>query len=48
VRKGRFTLEHGTGNNCSGAYRSVAYWYMDPAANRTKAEEARWEALRGG
>ena len=48
VRKGRFTLEHGTGNNCSGAYRSVAYWYMDPAVNRTKTEEARWEALRGG
>lgn len=46
VRNGRFTLEHGTGNNCSGSYRSVAYWYMDPATNRTKTEEARWEALR--
>lgn len=46
VRKGRFTLEHGTGNNCSGLYRSVAYWYMAPAANRTKTEEARWEAIR--
>jgi hypothetical protein len=46
VRKGRFTLEHGTGNNCSGLYRSVAYWYMAPAANRTRIEEARWEAIR--
>jgi hypothetical protein len=46
VRKARFTLEHGTGNNCSGLYRSVAYWYMTPATNRTKVEEARWEALR--
>ncbi|MCC6443160.1 MAG: DUF2961 domain-containing protein [Armatimonadetes bacterium] len=45
VRRGRFTLEHGTGNNCSGLYRSVAYWYRDPAASRTSAEEARWEAL---
>ncbi|HLK60703.1 MAG TPA: glycoside hydrolase family 172 protein [Chthonomonadaceae bacterium] len=46
VRKGRFTLEHGTGNNCSGLYRSVAYWYMAPASNRTRIEEARWEAIR--
>jgi hypothetical protein len=46
VRKGRFTLEHGTGNNCSGLYRSIAYWYLDPASNRTKVEEARWEAIR--
>ena len=45
-RKARFTLEHGTGNNCSGLYRSVAYWYMHPSANRTKTEEARWEAIR--
>src|SRR5262249_22874497 len=48
VRKGRFTLEHGTGNSCSGLYRSVAYWYMAPAANRTRIEEARWEAIRNG
>jgi hypothetical protein len=48
VRKGRFTLEHGTGNNCSGLYRSVAYWYMAPAANRVRIEEARWEAIRQG
>ncbi len=46
VRKGRFTLEHGTGNNCSGLYRSIAYWYMAPAAARTRVEEARWEAIR--
>jgi hypothetical protein len=46
TRTGRFTLEHGTGNNCSGLYRSVAYWYMSPSTNRTKTEEARWEALR--
>jgi hypothetical protein len=46
VRKGRFTLEHGTGNNCSGLYRSVAYWYQDPAASRTRQEESRWEAIR--
>jgi hypothetical protein len=48
VRKGRFTLEHGTGNNCSGQYRSIAYWYMDPSRSRTRIEEARWEALRHG
>ncbi len=48
TRRGRFTIEHGTGNNCSGLYRSVAYWYMDPATNRTKTEEARWEAIRAG
>lgn len=41
--KARFTLEHGTGNNCSGLYRSVAYWYMAPSAARTFAEERRWE-----
>ncbi|HLV81651.1 MAG TPA: DUF2961 domain-containing protein [Chthonomonadaceae bacterium] len=46
TRKACFTLEHGTGNNCSGLYRSVAYWYMHPSANRTKTEEARWEAIR--
>jgi hypothetical protein len=48
LRKGRFTLEHGTGNNCSGLYRSVAYWYMEPGINRTKTEEARWELIRLG
>ncbi len=48
VRRGRFTLEHGTGNNCSGRYRSVAYWYMDPATVRTRAEERRWEEIRTG
>jgi hypothetical protein len=48
VRRGRFTLEHGTGNNCSGRYRSVAYWYMDPATARTRAEERRWEEIRTG
>lgn len=47
-RKGRFTLEHGTGNNCSGRYRSVAYWYMDPASMRTRIEERRWEEIRNG
>ncbi len=47
-RKGRFTIEHGTGNNCSGLYRSVAYWYMDPARTRTRTEEWRWEAIRTG
>jgi len=48
TRKGRFTIEHGTGNNCSGLYRSVAYWYMDPTRTRTRTEEWRWEALRTG
>jgi|GEM_PF-1527768 len=48
VRKGRFTFEHGTGNNCSGDLRSVAYWYMDPSHARTRAEERRWEELRTG
>ncbi|MFI5385027.1 MAG: DUF2961 domain-containing protein [Fimbriimonadales bacterium] len=48
TRRGRFTLEHGTGNNCSGLYRSVAYWYMDPGLTRTRTEEWRWEALRTG
>jgi len=48
ARRGRFTLEHGTGNNCSGLYRSVAYWYMDPATARTRAEERRWEEIRTG
>ena len=47
-RHGRFTLEHGTGNNCSGVYRSVAYWYMDPASAHIRAEERRWEAQRNG
>jgi hypothetical protein len=46
LRKGRFTLEHGTGNNCSGLYRSVAYWYMDPASARVRTEERRWEEIR--
>jgi hypothetical protein len=48
VRRARFTLEHGTGNNCSGLYRSVAYWYMDPANARTRVEERRWEEIRTG
>ncbi len=48
TRKGRFTLEHGTGNNCSGLYRSVAYWYQRPSINRTKTEEGRWEEIRLG
>ncbi len=48
VRKGRFTFEHGTGNNCSGDFRSVAYWYMDPSHSRTRIEERRWEAIRTG
>jgi hypothetical protein len=48
TRKGRFTLEHGTGNNTSGLYKSVAYWYMDPARSRTRIEEWRWEAIRTG
>ncbi|MHB8635216.1 MAG: DUF2961 domain-containing protein [Fimbriimonadaceae bacterium] len=47
-RKGRFTLEHGTGNNCSGIFKSVAYWYMDAAFMRTRVEERRWEALLNG
>jgi hypothetical protein len=46
LRKGRFTLEHGTGNNCSGLYRSVAYWYMDPLSARTRVEERQWEEIR--
>jgi hypothetical protein len=46
VRRGRFTLEHGTGNNCSGLYRSIAYWYALPTTNRVKVEEARWEEIR--
>jgi hypothetical protein len=45
IRKGRFTLEHGTGNNCSGLYRSLAYWYQDPSGVRTRAEEAHWESI---
>jgi hypothetical protein len=45
IRKGRFTLEHGTGNNCSGTYRSLAYWYQDPRIVRTKAEETHWENI---
>lgn len=45
IRKGRFTLEHGTGNNCSGLYRSVAFWYQHPNIVRTKAEEAHWENI---
>ena len=47
-RTGRFTLEHGTGNNCSGRYRSVAYWYMDASYMRTRVEERRWQALLRG
>lgn len=47
-RKGRFTLEHGTGNNCSGTYRSVAYWYMDASMMRTRVEERRWERMLNG
>lgn len=43
---GRFTLEHGTGNNCSGLYRSVAYWYMHPSAANTKREETWWQQTR--
>ncbi len=48
ARKGRFTLEHGTGNNCSGSYKSVAYWYMDASYMRTRVEERRWEAINNG
>jgi len=48
LRKGRFTIEHGTGNNCSGHFKSVAFWYMDPSLTRTRIEEARWEAIRNG
>lgn len=48
TRSGRFTLEHGTGNNCSGHYKSVAYWYMDPARARTRVEERQWEDIRTG
>lgn len=48
IRKGRFTIEHGTGNNCSGHYKSVAYWYMDPSLTRTRIEEIRWEEIRTG
>lgn len=47
-RKGRFTLEHGTGNNCSGCYRSVAFWYMDASLMRTRVEERRWERILNG
>lgn len=45
INKGRFTLEHGTGNNCSGLYRSVAYWYADQAILNTKREEKHWESI---
>jgi hypothetical protein len=45
IRKGRFTLEHGTGNNCSGLYRSVAYWYTDLTIQQTKVEERHWEEV---
>jgi len=48
IRHGRFTIEHGTGNNCSGHYKSVAYWYMDPSVMRTRIEEGRWEEIRNG
>jgi len=48
TRKGRFTIEHGTGNNCSGHYKSVAFWYMDPSLTRTRIEEERWEEIRTG
>ncbi|HEV2472923.1 MAG TPA: glycoside hydrolase family 172 protein, partial [Chthonomonadales bacterium] len=47
-RNARFTLEHGTGNNCSGLYRSVAYWYQSPESERVKVEERRWQDLRSG
>jgi len=30
-KKIAFTLEHGSSNNCSGIYRSVAYYYMKPS-----------------
>jgi hypothetical protein len=46
TRKGRFTLEHGTGNNCSGTYRSIVYWYMNRASARTRVEERCWEEIR--
>lgn len=48
TRSGRFTIEHGTGNNCSGLFKSVAYWYMDPSLTRTRTEEWRWNDLRMG
>jgi len=48
TRSGRFTIEHGTGNNCSGLFKSVAYWYMDPSLTRTRTEEWRWNDLRTG
>ena len=48
TRTGRFTIEHGTGNNCSGLFKSVAYWYMDPSLTRTRTEEWRWNDLRTG
>jgi hypothetical protein len=48
LRSGKFTLEHGTGNNCSGTYRSIAYWYLDPISARVKIEEGRWEDLLTG
>ncbi len=48
TRSGRFTIEHGTGNNCSGVFKSVAYWYMDPSLTRTRTEEWRWNDLRTG
>lgn len=28
-KEARFTLEHGTSNNCSGEYESTAYWYAE-------------------
>jgi hypothetical protein len=30
-KKLSFTLEHGSSNNCTGRYRSVAYYYLKPA-----------------
>lgn len=48
TRSGRFTIEHGTGNNCSGIFKSVAFWYMDPSLTRTRTEEWRWNDLRTG
>ena len=30
-----FTLEHGSSNNCTGRYRSVAYYYLKPTGPNT-------------
>jgi hypothetical protein len=47
-RTGRFTLEEGTGNNCGGLYRSIAYLHIDPALARIQIKERHWEELRTG